>query len=1314
MAERTGAEHRSGSTGQDGNSSADDHTATAPDAVTAKNTVTPSTGTSPDAASDRTAAVPTTETTGAEGATDSESDSESGEVAEARADSPSNSRLVSAGALMAAGTMISRVLGFVRVAFLAFLIGNGTAQADTYAIATTIPTSLYILFAGGALNTVLVPQLVRAVKNDPDGGEAYTNRIITAFLVIVGAITAIVTIAAPLVIRVYSADEWQVSSMTEHYDAMVFMAYLCLPTVFLYGAFFLFGQVLNARDKFGPMMWAPIANNVVQLVVLSVYLGVWGTSDGRAPFSQPQMWLLGGGMTLGIAAQTLVMVHFLRKTGFRYKPRFDLRGTGLGHTFNLAKWTLGFVLVNQLVLVIVDKLATSATAGGSGAGLMVYNNAYLIFVLPHSLITVSLATAMLPSASRLAAEKDFAGVRDETLRTIKLSTSLLLPAAVIFIAMADPIAHILFGHGSGAQDARFVGWTLIAFAIGLVPFTIQYVCLRAFYALENTRITFFIQCLIAAVNGGLAVILVRSLDRAELVAPILALAYAISYVVGVVVSFRLLGRPLPGLTAKPVLRHLGRVLIAVLPGAVFAYYFSGWAVSRNDSKPVLFGSAAIAGLVALAAFIGLSKLLHLTEVNQIVGSLLRRRGGAGSADPQGGTDTSDPVDDDPPTRVLGTPGAGPDEQKTAEFPTAGSGSDPDDADEPTRVVPVATAGVAGAAAAGSAAAVTSSVGDDDSDEDTDDADAEGDPDAEDPGEDTEDWSLEDEEYDEDEDDSGEDTAEEVSPIRASSGQELGGRYRLEDCLVRRATTQTWRAFDEVLSRPVLMHLLPADHSRTEEVLATARRAAIATDSRFLRVLDASSVDEAIPFVVCEYAAGTTLQNLLATGPLSALEAAWLVHGVADALVSMHGQDLFHRRISPDTLVITATGNVKIVGFLLEAAISPEGSEAEEPGRHEQRDVHDLGRLLYCTLVSHWPGRQGYGMRAAPVDHDGNWLTPRQVRAGVSPALDRICDQILSDPPRQHEPPLRSAADIAAALGKVLGTADASHDLERRMRYPVEVVHVDEAEPPLTDADLLHSDDDDYADDEGDGEPTAAIATAALPAVDSRNDDTVATPAVPSQPVERGAHPARDLTGSVRPEPKRRWLGFLIGLVVVVMIASLITVALNLPKDEEPQTQAPAGPVVHQIAGATAFDPEGDGGNGEENSDEAALAHDGKPDTAWRTVSYRGNPALGGLKDGVGVVFDLGQPVKVSEITLELLGSGTGLEIRVPTNPQATEAPMGTAKDWRVVGRADKANQQATLNLSTPAQTRFVLVYLTSLPPESGNYRGGIAEASFKG
>lgn len=1302
MAERTGAEHRSERTGPDGNGSADGPAGS-------PRTPLPET----------TAADPSPEVTGT-----GRGESGSGEVDAARTDSPSNSRLVSAGALMAAGTMISRVLGFIRVAFLAFLIGNGTAQADTYAIATTIPTSLYILFAGGALNTVLVPQLVRAVKNDSDGGEAYTNRIITAFLVIVGAITAVVTVAAPLLIRLYSADEWQVSAMTEHYDAMIFMAYLCLPTIFLYGAFFLFGQVLNARDKFGPMMWAPIANNIVQLVVLGTYLAIWGTSDGRAPFSQPQMWLLGGGMTLGIAAQTLVMVYFLRKSGFRYKPRFDLRGTGLGHTFNLAKWTLGFVLVNQLVLVIVDKLATSATAGGSGAGLMVYNNAYLIFVLPHSLITVSLATAMLPSASRLAAEKDFTGVREETLRTIKLSTSLLLPAAVIFIAMADPIAHILFGHGSGAQDARFVGWTLIAFAIGLVPFTIQYVCLRAFYALENTRITFFIQCLIAAVNGGLAVILVRALDRPELVAPILALAYAISYLVGVAVSFRLLGRTLPGLTAKPVFRHLGRVLIAVLPGAVFAYFFCGWAVGWNDSKPVLFGSAAIAGLVALAAFIGLSRLLHIGEVNQIVGSLLRRRGGGADKPTDGDSDSgaggSEPADDDPPTRVLDT--AGGEDDRTTEFATrAGNGSG--DADEPTRVVPVVpvAAGAAGAAAAGSAAAVTSPVGGDD------DPNAEqgleagsGDDEA---GEDTEDWSLEDDEDDQpgdDEDGPTEDTAEEVSPIRASSGQELGGRYRLEDCLVRRATTQTWRAFDEVLSRPVLMHLLPADHSRNEEVLGTARRAAIATDSRFLRVLDASAADEPIPFVVCEYAAGTSLQNLLSTGPLSALESAWLVHEVADALVSMHGQDLFHRRISPDTLVITATGNVKIVGFLLEAAISPEAAEAEEPGRHEQRDVHDLGRLLYCTLVSHWPGRQGYGMRAAPVDHDGNWLTPRQVRAGVSPALDRICDQILSDPPRQHEAPLRSAADIALALGKVLGTADASHDLERRMRYPVEVVHVDEAEPPLTDADLLHlephaepagADDDDYADD---GEPTAAIATSALPTVGGGDADTVATPAVPSGAGERGARPARDLTGSIRPEPKRRWLGFLIGLVVVVLIASLITVALNLGKDEEPQAQAPAGPVVHQITGATAFDPEGDGGNGEENSDQAALAHDGKPDTAWRTVSYRGRPELGGLKDGVGVVFDLGQPVQVSEISLELLGSGTGLEIRVPTNPQAAEAPMGTAKDWRVVGRADQANQQTTLTLSTPAQTRFVLVYLTSLPPDSGNYRGGIAEATFKG
>jgi len=215
---------------------------------------------------------------------------------------------------------------------------------------------------------------------------------------------------APLVVWLYTPDVWRAPARAAQYDSIIALAYYCLPQVFFYGVHVLAGQLLNARDKFGPMMWAPIANNIISIGVLLLFWAVFGQGDGVRAFTGREQLVLGLGSTLGIAAQAAVLVPFLRSVGYRFRPRLDLLGAGLGKTVRLARWTLGFVLVNQLALVVVSRLAGGATAAGAGAGLTVYYNAYAVWILPHSLITVSLATAMLPAASRMAAVGDLAGV----------------------------------------------------------------------------------------------------------------------------------------------------------------------------------------------------------------------------------------------------------------------------------------------------------------------------------------------------------------------------------------------------------------------------------------------------------------------------------------------------------------------------------------------------------------------------------------------------------------------------------------------------------------------------------------------------------------------------------------------------------------------------------------------------------------------------------------------------------------------------------------------------------------------------------------
>ena len=1104
-------------------------------------------------------------------------------------------RLLSATAIMAAGTIVSRVLGLVKVVMAAWLLGAATRQADIFSMATTVPNSLYILFAGGALNTVLVPQIVRAVKTDKDRGEAYTNRIMTAFLLVVGVVTVILVIGAPVIAWIYSGSAWHSPALAPQYSSMVTLTALCLPQVFFFGAFFLGGQVLNARDAFGPMMWAPIANNVVQVLVLIFYALVWGShTDTSQPFTTGQLWLLGLGSVLGIAVQAAVLIPFMNRVGFRYRPRFDLRHTGLGKTFHLAKWTLGFVAVNQIALIVVTKLATSATAGGAGAGETAYNNANLLWVLPHSLITVGLATAMLPSLSRMAAGSDIEGFRTELTKAMRLAVAALVPVALIFLTLGVPIGQMTFPKGG-----TLVGWTLVFFAIGLVPFSVQYLVLRGYYAFEDTKSTFTIQVLIAGLNAVFALIGVMIIAPGpNWVAPALAGAYTLAYLVGVVVSMRHFARHVPGISMTPLLNHLGRIALAALPGTVVAFLVVTAQTRLSNKVLVDILGVGIGILVAGFSYVAMARWMHIEEVEEVVGVLVRRirRGRSGPK---------------PPTP---TPEALDSEETAVVAPVT---------EEPVMVVD---------------GPVSQSTA--------------GDPDA------------------------GQDDVDEGTPVALEIGDILGGRFRLEEQLEVRGSTSTWRAVDQVLSRSVLVHILSPDNPRAPEIIDTARQAARATDSRFLRVLDAVT-DAQVSYIVCEWAEGMELEQLLASGPLTALESAWLVRELADALSAMHAQGLYHTRLTPDAVVISTAGNVKINGFLIDAALHPRTTPPVTAGT-ETDDVTSLGKLLYATLASRWPGGPGFGLAAAPSDAQGMTLSPAKVRAGVSPTLDRITADVLAGR-------ITSSAQLTTSLTTVLGSADASPDLAHRVRFPM-----------VRDA----------------AQAADFEATAVVPVVPRASGTDSKSPLVLPESLKAHQSPQRMLVVT----------GILVAVVVLALIIGLVTVFTR--KHETAAGAATAGNSasgsvtagkVYPIAGGKDFDPVADGGNGEENPAQVPLAYDGKTDTAWTTLVYRGSAKLGGLKKGVGYIVDLGQPVSVGTVSLVMVGQPTGLELRVPAgDPKTvTSPPMSSASQWTVVATNAAAGTSVDLSPTKPVTTQFVMVYITSLPAVTGGFKAGIAEVTVK-
>jgi putative peptidoglycan lipid II flippase len=545
---------------------------------------------------------------------------------------------------MATGTVFSRASGYVRNVLLAAAIGNGL-HADLFNIGNTIPNMLYILLAGGVFNAVLVPQLVRSQKNDVDRGEAYTNRVISLALLFLGIVTVLLVIAAPLVMKLYLNGSYDDPSLAAQRDSAIAFARYCLPQVFFYGMFVLLGQVLNARGRFGPMMWAPIANNAISILVLVLYLfwfGPLSDSAGCSAYTGTQELVLGGGATIGIAAQVLILLPVLKAAGVRFRPRYDFRRTGLGHTLRLGVWTVLFVIVNQVAYTVVVRLASGGTAHSvcehlgrhhhhahqaatDATGYTVYAAAFLFVMVPHAIITVSLATAILPRLSAKAADGDLGGLAGTLAGTLRTALAVVIPFALALPLLAYDACKVLFGYGGTATTFDHFVPSMILFGPGIVFFTVHYLMLRGFYALELNRTVFFIQCGIAATNVVVAVLLVRQATAAQ-TSPALVIAYGTSYVVGSVVSYAMLRGRLGGLQTPTLVRFLVRLLIAAGSSTLVA-----WGIGQvlpghtDDVTHVLAGvRVVILGGIDVGLFLVLARLMHIDEVTSVLETLIRR------------------------------------------------------------------------------------------------------------------------------------------------------------------------------------------------------------------------------------------------------------------------------------------------------------------------------------------------------------------------------------------------------------------------------------------------------------------------------------------------------------------------------------------------------------------------------------------------------------------------------------------------------------------------------------------------------------------
>jgi putative peptidoglycan lipid II flippase len=528
---------------------------------------------------------------------------------------------------MALGTLASRATGFLRTLVLAYVLGFG-AVSIAYNNANTLPNAVYDLMLGGVLTSVVVPLLVNAAKRDADGGEAYDQRMFTLATLALAALTVVATAAAALLVELYAHD----LSPAVHHLTVIF-AFFFIPQIFFYGVSSLAGGVLNARNRFAAPMWTPVINNVVVIAVLLLFVAVGGLSPSAASsastvsISSGQIQLLGLGTTLGIIAQTAALVPALHRAGFHWHPRFDFRRDEVAEIMRMAGPLFGYIVTTQVAFLVVQNVANAASRHATYDGFPAYNFAWQLFQMPYAIVGISVITALLPRMSAHAAERRYGDVRRDFSGGVRLSSVIVVPAALVLAVMGAPFAEALFAYGnSSAAEASYVGSVFGLFSLGLVPYMMFQLMLRVFYAMHDSRTPMFIGVAVMAVNIAVSLLSLALLPHGHVVQGVAA-AFGLANLVGTVIAWRILSRRMRGLDGHVIARSLVRMHLAAVPAAIFGLAMM-LAVGVVLSPGPAFGIATIVlgGSGALLLYVLFAKALGVTEVTDLTAGLRNRFG----------------------------------------------------------------------------------------------------------------------------------------------------------------------------------------------------------------------------------------------------------------------------------------------------------------------------------------------------------------------------------------------------------------------------------------------------------------------------------------------------------------------------------------------------------------------------------------------------------------------------------------------------------------------------------------------------------------
>ncbi|MCF8589058.1 murein biosynthesis integral membrane protein MurJ [Gordonia liuliyuniae] len=1171
-----------------------------------------------------------------------------------KAENPSDESVMRTGGSIAIGTLASRITGFIRTVLVLAMLGPALSSA--FQAAYVLPGMISEVLLGAVLTAIVIPVLVRAEAEDADGGADFINRIFSLTLVVLGVATVVAIIAAP-VLTTLNVGEGEVNR-----DVTTALAYLLLPEVLFYGLTALFIAILNMKGLFKPGAWAPVLNNVVQITTLVVFFLMPGEITlNPVQLSDPKLLVLGIGTTLGVVAQVAILRPYLRKVGvrLRWKWGIDARLRTFG---NMAVAIIGYVLVLQVGLMVTYNIAAGASAGGISA----YATHWQLLQLPYGVLGVTILTAIMPRMSRNAAADDTEAVVDDMSLATRLTIVALVPVVAFMTFFGPAIGVAIFNFGEfDADTASQVGSVLAWGAFTLIPYAMTLVQLRVFYAREDAWTPTLMVVGITAVKVLSSYLGPVMFDDPDMVVRWLSLSNGLGYLVGAIVGHLLLKKRLGGRAMKNVTRPALLTLAVSLVVAAAVWGISeltGFArMSTHAGKIGSLMYLVIAAVVALGVVYLLLVALKIPEMVSISNAVMRI---VGRFIPRLAPPPIASDDEDARTMTVQFQRVSGEEsfpypgqvdvrrrfdrgtatwQEYSAFSGGAAGE--------TSVIPVVRSrppqapqrrpGPSQPPLRPRGAPMTTSGSDDAAARPSTEPTRAMNPKAE---------------------------QTQRGPRLVPGAAVAGGRYRLLEPQGGTRGLAFWRAKDIGLDREVGLTFVDPDQKfppvnpgqrdplqeGPQAVLHRTRRLGQLHTAGVARVLDVvRSASGGI--VVTEWVPGSSLADVAATNP-SPTGAARAVRALAAGAEAAHRAGTVLSIDHPDRIRVSTSGDA-VLAF---PAIMPDDDR--------RSDVRGLGAVLYALLLGRWTldGETGKRLVTSAITSDPV--------GGMAVAEPDPADPSQPRVPRDAKPDI--PFEISAVAARAL-------EGDRGIRTAATVQHVlDQATVVDLQTDLL---------------PRVLDAPAPV---------SVA-------PISRTRR--ERLMGEGDAGKKNTALLAGGGLFILFVIVAIIVAATNLfgssdddadmnsflpgsstsaPENtESADADADAEPIVARsvsLLDVSSQPPDSSANIGHLLTGEAP---------GWKSDVYRGSPDFAGLKDGLGLMFRLKSPGTVKSVTITTPTPGFNVELRTSTsrNPKSLDATTQ-------VGSGTVDSKKATLNVESPAQAPFFVIWLTSLPQSGSGFQ----------